>query len=85
MWQVRRQVIYAQILPGERRRLHRRLAEALATRASSDPGLLAQHWQLADSLDRAAPAAVLAARYAVSVRAYPEASRNYRLAIELAR
>ena len=42
-----RQVIYAQILPGERRRLHRRLAEALATRASSDPGLLAQHWQLA--------------------------------------
>ena len=42
-----RQVIYAQILPGERRRLHRRLAEVLAGRPGSDPGLLAQHWHLA--------------------------------------
>jgi DNA-binding CsgD family transcriptional regulator/tetratricopeptide (TPR) repeat protein len=80
-----RQVIYAQILPGERRLLHRRLAQALAALASSDPGLLPKHWQLAGCPDRAAPAAVLAARYAVSVRAYPEANRNYRLAIELAR
>jgi DNA-binding CsgD family transcriptional regulator len=80
-----RQVIYAQILPGERRLLHRRLAEALADRPGSDPGLLARHWHLAGSEDRAAPAAVLAARHAVSVRAYPEATENYALAIELAR
>ncbi len=79
-----RQVIYAHILPGERRRLHRRLAEALTAQPGSDPGLLAQHWQRAGSPDRAAPAAVQAARHAVSVRAYPEASRNYRLALELA-
>jgi DNA-binding CsgD family transcriptional regulator len=78
-----RQVIYRQILPGERRRLHRRLAGALAARPGSDPGMLAQHWQLAGSLDRAAPAALLAARNAVSVRAYPEASRNYSVALEL--
>jgi len=80
-----RQVIYAQILPGERRLLHRRLAEALADRPGSEPGLLARHWHLAGSEDRAAPAAVLAARHAVSVSAYPEAAKNYALAIELAR
>jgi class 3 adenylate cyclase len=79
-----RQVIYAQILPGERRRLHRRLAEVLAGLPGSDPGSLARHWHLAGAEDRAAAAAVLAARRAVSVRAYPEAEKNYALAIELA-
>src|SRR5207237_497847 len=34
--------------------------------------------------DRAAPAALAAARQAVSARAYPEAARDYTLAIELA-
>jgi DNA-binding CsgD family transcriptional regulator len=79
-----RQVIYTQILPGERRLLHRRLAEALAGWPGSDPGLLARHWHLAGAQDRAAPAAVAAARHAVSVRAYPEATENYALALELA-
>jgi ATP/maltotriose-dependent transcriptional regulator MalT len=79
-----RQVIYAQILPGERRGLHRCLAEALADEPGADPGLVARHWHLADCPDLAAAAAVLAARRAVSVRAYPEAAKNYALAIELA-
>jgi class 3 adenylate cyclase/tetratricopeptide (TPR) repeat protein len=78
-----RQVLYAHLLPGERRHLHQRLAEALATRPDSDPGLLAQHWHLAGSPDRAGPAAVLAARQAVAERAYPEAVRSYALAVEL--
>jgi DNA-binding CsgD family transcriptional regulator len=80
-----RQVIYGQILAGERRRLHRRLAEVLAGRTGTDAGVLAQHWQLAGCSDRAAPAALLAARRAVEVRAYPEAGKNYALAIELVR
>lgn len=80
-----RQVIYAHLLPGERRRLHRRLAEALAARAHSDPALLAQHWHLAGCPDRAAVAALMAARQAVAARAYPEADRCYVLAVELAR
>jgi DNA-binding CsgD family transcriptional regulator len=80
-----RQVLYAQLLPGERRRLHRRLAEELAVRPGSGPGRLAQHWHLAGCRDRAAAAAVTAARQAVSARAYPEAYRNYDLAIQLAR
>jgi class 3 adenylate cyclase/tetratricopeptide (TPR) repeat protein len=79
-----RQVLYAHLLPGERRHLHHRLAEALAARPDSEPGLLAQHWHLAGAPDRAAPAAVLAARQAVAERAYPEAVRSYALAIELA-
>ncbi len=79
-----RQVLYAHLLPGERRRLHRRLAEALALRADSDVGLLAQHWHLAGCPDRAAAAAVVAARQAVSAHAYPEAVRYYALTIELA-
>jgi class 3 adenylate cyclase len=79
-----RQVLYAQLLPGERRHLHRRFAEALAARPDSDSGLLAQHWHLAGRRDQAAAAAVVAARHAVSARAYPEAVRHYALAIKLA-
>jgi class 3 adenylate cyclase len=79
-----RQVLYTELLPGERRHLHRRLAEALAARPDSDSGLLAQHWHLAGCRDQAAAAAVVAARHAVSARAYPEAVRHYALAIELA-
>jgi class 3 adenylate cyclase len=78
-----RQAIYTRTLPGERRLLHRRLAEALAGQAGSDPGLLARHWHRAGCPDRAATAAVLAARQAVSVGAYPEAAKNYGLAIDL--
>jgi DNA-binding CsgD family transcriptional regulator/tetratricopeptide (TPR) repeat protein len=78
-----RQVLYDHLLPGERRRLHRSLAEALAARAGVSQGSLAQHWHLAGCSDRAAPAALAAARQAVSARAYPEAVRHYALAIEL--
>ena len=42
-----RQVLYDHLLPGERRRLHRSLAEALAARAGVNQGSLAQHWHLA--------------------------------------
>ena len=76
-----RQVFYGQLLPGERRRLHRRVAGALAARPEPDPALLALHWQLADCPDRAAPAALLAARQAVASRAYPEADRFYTMAV----
>jgi DNA-binding CsgD family transcriptional regulator len=78
-----RQAVYWHLLPGERRRLHRRLAETLAGRPGSDPGRLAQHWHLAGCPDRAAPAAVAAARAAVLARAYPEALRCYSMALEL--
>jgi DNA-binding CsgD family transcriptional regulator len=81
--EVIRQVVYTDLTAGERQRLHRRLAAALAARPGSEPGRLAQHWHLAGRPDRAAPAAVLAARAAVRARAYPEALRCYALAVEL--
>ena len=79
-----RQVIWTELLPGERRRLHRRLAEALAARDDSDPARLAQHWHRAGCPDEAAAAALLAARLSVVARAYPEADRCYVLATDLA-
>ena len=79
-----RQVVYFQTLPSKRALLHRRLAEVLADRPGSDPGLLAWHWHRACLPGSCGgPAAVLAARHAVSLRAYPEAAKNYGLAIEL--
>jgi DNA-binding CsgD family transcriptional regulator len=81
--QLIRQAVYRHLLPGERRHLHRRLAETLAVRPGSDPGRLAQHWHLAGCPDLAAPAAMAAARAAVLARAYPEALRCYAMALEL--
>jgi class 3 adenylate cyclase len=78
-----REVIYTRTPPGRRSGLHRRLAEVLADRPGSDPGLLSWHWHRAGCPDRAADAAVRAARHAVSVRAYPEAAMHYGLAIDL--
>jgi DNA-binding CsgD family transcriptional regulator/tetratricopeptide (TPR) repeat protein len=80
-----RQILYAHLLPGERRRLHRRLAEALAEREGPDSARLAHHWHQAGCRDKAASAALVAARHAVAARAYPEASRLYALTADLAR
>ena len=80
-----REAIYTQMLPSRRALLHRRLAEVLADWPGSDPGLLSRHWHRAGCPDRAADAAVRAARHAVSVRAYPEAAMHYGLAVELMR
>ena len=80
-----RQILYAQLLPGERRRLHRRLAHALAEGGGPDPARLAHHWHQAGCPDQAASAALVAARRAVSARAYPEASHLYALAADLSR
>ncbi|HXS64951.1 MAG TPA: AAA family ATPase [Streptosporangiaceae bacterium] len=79
------QVIFTELLPGERRRLHRRLAETLAARDDYDPARLAQHWHQAGCPAEAAAAALSAARLSVAARAYPEADRCYVLATDLAR
>ena len=77
------QVLYRHLLPGERQRLHRRVAQGLAARPGSSPGSLAQHWRLAGCPDRAAAAALATARDAALARAYPESLRCYALALEL--
>ncbi|MEW2522685.1 helix-turn-helix transcriptional regulator [Actinacidiphila alni] len=78
-----RQILYADLLPGERRRLHRRYAAALSRHRDCDPALLARHWHLADCPALAATAALTAARRAAAARAHPEAHGLYSLAVEL--
>jgi DNA-binding CsgD family transcriptional regulator len=72
-----RQVLYGDLLPGERRTFHRRLVTALAAGRSPDPARVALHWQLAGCPAEAAVAALEAARRAMSAHAYPEASRLF--------
>ena len=72
-----RQVLYGDLLPGERRTFHRRLVTALAASRSPDPARVARHWQLAGCPAEAAAAALEAARRAMSAHAYPEASRLF--------
>jgi hypothetical protein len=85
-----REVIDADLLPGERARLHAGLAQALTGRpelADSPPAVaaaeLAAHWDAAGELERALPAAVEAGLAAERAHAFPEAQRHYERALEL--
>jgi len=82
-----KEAVYAELLPGERTRLHARFAAARAGRdAGGDPGLaaeLAWHWYAAHDLERALPAAVEAGRAAERAFAYAEAQRQFERALEL--
>jgi len=82
-----KEAVYAELLPGERTRLHARFAAALATRdGDGDPGHaaeLAWHWYAAHDLDRALPAAVSAGLAAECAYAFAEAQRQFERALEL--
>jgi DNA-binding CsgD family transcriptional regulator len=82
-----KEAVYAELLPGERTRLHARFAAALAARdGGGDPGLaaeLAWHWYAAHDLERALPAAVEAGLAAEGAYAFAEAQRQFERALEL--
>ena len=85
-----REAAYAEVLPGERARLHAALARDL----EAHPGLagpgpagaaeLAHHWQAAGQREAALAAFVRAGQEAERVYAFPEALRHYQRALELA-
>lgn len=80
------EVVYAELLPAERARLHRAAAEALAE--VPDPsaeavGELARHWHRAGDLDRALDAAVRAGEASEGVYAFADARASYTRALEL--
>jgi hypothetical protein len=85
-----REVVAADLLPGERIRLHGEYAKALAGRpelAGAVPAVaaaeLAAHWDGAGEPIRALPAWIAAGRAAAHARAFAEADRHYRRALEL--
>jgi DNA-binding CsgD family transcriptional regulator len=84
------EAVYADLLPGERVRLHAAYATTLAARedcggcdGASAAAELAHHWYAAHDLDRALPAAVRAGLAAETVYAYAEALRQFERALEL--
>ena len=85
-----REVIDADLLPGERARLHARLAQALTDRpelADGPPAVvaaeLAAHWDAAGEPTRALAARVQAGLAAEHAHAFPEAQRHYERALQL--
>lgn len=81
-----REVVYAELLPGERARLHGATAAALVACAASgadSPGELARHWHRAGDLPRALDALVAAGRAAEVVYAFADAYESYLRAAEL--
>jgi len=85
-----REVLDADLLPGERSRLHAGYARALTQQpelADGPPAVataeLAAHWDAAGEPVRALPARVQAGRAAERAHAFPEALGHYERALEL--
>ncbi|MDT4996418.1 MAG: hypothetical protein QOD45_486 [Pseudonocardiales bacterium] len=81
-----REVVYAELLPGERARLHGATAAALVAsedNGADSPGELARHWHRAGDLPRALEASVAAARAAERVYAFADAYESHLRALEL--
>jgi DNA-binding CsgD family transcriptional regulator len=83
-------VVYARLLPGERARLHARVAATLAAHpgwaggsAATRAAELADHWERAGDLQRALPVTIEAAAQAERAYALAEAHRHYERALEL--
>lgn len=82
-----KEVVEPGLLPGERVRLHRRYAEALAQvpREEQAHARLAYHWRCAGEPGRALPAAVAAAADAERVHGFAEAFGHWTVAVDVAR
>lgn len=81
---------YDDLLPGERRRLHKTFAEAVAARpvgtgadAAAHWAELAYHWSATRDDERALEASVRAAMAAVEAYAFGDALRHFETALEL--
>jgi len=84
------EALYAELLPGERARLHARFAQALTEHpelATADPraapARLAYHWVRAHDPGRALPAAVQAGLQSVAAYGFADAQRQFETALEL--
>ena len=71
------EALYADLLPGERRDLHRRLVEVLEAAPDVRPGVVAEHADRAGDARRALRWSLRAAEAAESLHAYDEAHYQY--------
>jgi DNA-binding CsgD family transcriptional regulator/tetratricopeptide (TPR) repeat protein len=82
-----REAIYADLLPGERRRRHLALARALTSEPAAarptEPAELAHHWRAAGELPAALAASLEAAAAAEALYAMGEAWLQYERALEI--
>jgi class 3 adenylate cyclase/tetratricopeptide (TPR) repeat protein len=78
-----REVVYDDLLVRERKRLHRGVADALASSPTTEPSLLAHHLLAAGEPQRALPALVEAADRAMRADAPREAAAHYARVIEI--
>ena len=82
------EVVYAELFPGERQRLHAAFGRALAERGEVggvpvNAAELAYHWDQARDVPQALPALVAAGAAAEAVYAFAEAHRHFERALEL--
>ena len=84
------EALYAELLPGERARLHAAFARVLADRSQlaapdrvAAPARLAYHWIRAHEPARALPAAVEAGLQSQAAYGFADAQRHFELALEL--
>ncbi len=79
------EAVYVELLPGERTRMHARLAEVMdaADSGAVDPAQLAFHWYSAHDLPRALVAAWDAGQQAVRIHAYADAYTQCARVLEL--
>ncbi len=85
-----REAVYADVLPGERARLHAAIARALTDAPDLASGgaavaaaELAHHWKAAHALAEALAASVEAGRAAAGIAAFPESQRHFEYALDV--
>ena len=78
-----REVVYDDLLPSERKRLHKAVAEALAQSALVEPALIAHHFIAAGASHQAVPHLLRAAGRARGADAPRETAGHYKRAIEI--
>jgi eukaryotic-like serine/threonine-protein kinase len=76
-----RETAYRVLSDGDKKRLHRELAEALEHSGNRDPEALYEHWRASDEPERAGGFALEAARNAESQLAFERAAKLYRDAL----
>lgn len=85
--QMLKEVIESDLLPAERRNIHRRFAEALEIfggAGATDSANLAHHWLMAGHPERALPTLIRSADEALRLHAYGDAWRYWRTAVDVA-